>query len=176
MAAAQGAEAVDFNVDDPVEAICELTNGIGVDRAIDAVGVDAVHPTTGPAHEKSKDKEFQEEVQEIVPKARPKGDNWIPGNAPSQVFQWAIEALAKVGTLSIVGVYPSAMHSFPIGDAMEKNLTVRMGNCNHKKYASSLVDLVREGKIEPTKILTQIEPLMAAIGTTSFSTSVRQDG
>jgi threonine dehydrogenase-like Zn-dependent dehydrogenase len=163
MAAAQGAEAIDFNADDPVEAIRELTNGIGADRAIDAVGVDAVHPSRGPAHKKSKDKEFQEEVEEIVPKPRSQGENWIPGNAPSQVFEWAIEALAKAGTLSVVGVYPSAMRTFPIGDAMEKNITLRMGNCNHKKYASKLVDLVREGKIDPTQILTQTEPLMSAI-------------
>ena len=62
-----------------------------------------------------------------------------------------------------MGVYPSAMRTFPIGDAMEKNLTLRMGNCNHKKYASKLVDLVREGRIEPTRILTQTESLMSAI-------------
>ena len=163
MAAAQGAEAIDFNAEDPVGSIQELTDGIGVDRAIDAVGVDAVHPARGPAHKKSKDKEFQEEVEEVAPKAKSKGLNWVPGNAPSQVFTWAVEALAKAGTLSIVGVYPSAMHTFPIGDAMEKNLTVRMGNCNHKKYVSKLVDLVREGRIEPAKILTQTEPLMSAI-------------
>jgi threonine dehydrogenase-like Zn-dependent dehydrogenase len=65
--------------------------------------------------------------------------------------------------LSVVGVYPSAMRTFPIGDAMEKNITLRMGNCNHKKYASKLVDLVREDKIDPTQILTQTEPLMSAI-------------
>jgi len=163
MAAGQGAEAIDFNAEDPVEAIHELTNGIGADRAIDAVGVDAIHPAKGPAHKKSKDKEFEEEVQEIAPKATPKGDNWVPGNAPSQVFEWAIEALAKAGTFSVVGVYPSAMRTFPIGDAMEKNITLRMGNCNHKKYASKLVDLVREGRIDPTQILTQTEPLVSAI-------------
>jgi hypothetical protein len=32
MAAAQGAEAIDFNADDPVEAIRELTNGINSSR------------------------------------------------------------------------------------------------------------------------------------------------
>jgi threonine dehydrogenase-like Zn-dependent dehydrogenase len=49
MARAQGAETVNFDQEDPVKAILELTNGIGVDRAIDAVGVDAVHPEGGPA-------------------------------------------------------------------------------------------------------------------------------
>lgn len=49
MARAQGAEVIDFNQEDPVEAIHSLTGGIGVDRAIDAVGVDAVAPHSGPA-------------------------------------------------------------------------------------------------------------------------------
>lgn len=35
------AETIDFNAEDPVEAVRELTGGIGVDRVIDAVGVDA---------------------------------------------------------------------------------------------------------------------------------------
>jgi threonine dehydrogenase-like Zn-dependent dehydrogenase len=35
----QGAECVNFDQEDPVKTILALTNGIGVDRAIDAVGV-----------------------------------------------------------------------------------------------------------------------------------------
>ena len=42
MAREQGAETIDFNKEHPVEALRRLTGGIGVDRAIDAVGVDAV--------------------------------------------------------------------------------------------------------------------------------------
>lgn len=43
MARAQGAEVINFEEEDPVEALLRLTDGIGVDRAIDAVGVDAEH-------------------------------------------------------------------------------------------------------------------------------------
>ena len=163
MACDQGAEPIDFNHEHPVQAIRELTKGIGVDRAIDAVGVDAVHAKRGPALKKSEVKQFKEEVQEVAPKTNPDGDNWEPGNAPSQVLDWAIESLAKAGTLSIVGVYPASMRTFRIGDAMEKNLTIRMGNCNHRKYVPDLVRLVQQGSIEPRKILTQVEPLMSAI-------------
>ena len=49
MACAQGAEIVDFAEDDPVETVLRLTGGIGVDRVIDAVGVDAMRATHGPA-------------------------------------------------------------------------------------------------------------------------------
>ncbi|HEY6443043.1 MAG TPA: zinc-dependent alcohol dehydrogenase [Candidatus Acidoferrales bacterium] len=163
MASDQGAEAIDFNHDDPVETVLGLTKGIGADRAIDAVGVDATHPKRGPAHKKSEDKEFRKEVAEIAPKAHPDGENWQPGNAPSQVLDWAVDSLAKAGTLSIVGVYPAAMKSFRLGDAMEKNLTIRMGNCNHRKYIPELVRLVRQGSVESRHILTQVEPLMSAI-------------
>lgn len=41
LAAEQGAEIIDFGREDPVAVVRELTGGIGVDRAIDAVGVDA---------------------------------------------------------------------------------------------------------------------------------------
>ncbi len=44
MAQAQGARTVNFE-EDPVEAIYNLTGGIGVDRIIEAVGVDASSPT-----------------------------------------------------------------------------------------------------------------------------------
>src|SRR6266571_9013392 len=44
MARAQGAEVIDFSTEDPVQTILDLTGGIGVDRTIDAVGVDAERP------------------------------------------------------------------------------------------------------------------------------------
>ena len=37
-----------------------------------------------------------------------------------QALQWAVEGLAKAGTLAIIGVYPPTMRSFPIGQAMNK--------------------------------------------------------
>ncbi len=51
MARAQGARTVNFEEEDPVEAIYNLTGGIGVDRIIEAVGVDAVHAHSGPVAE-----------------------------------------------------------------------------------------------------------------------------
>jgi len=163
MARKQGAEAIDFGAEDPVEVIRELTGGIGVDRAIDAVGVDAVHPERGPAHDKSREKQLKREVEEIAPHANPRGKNWWPGQGPSQALQWAVEALAKAGGLSVIGVYPDQMHTFPLGVAMNKNLTLKMGNCNHRKYIPKLVQLVRTRAIDPAEILTQKEPLLSAI-------------
>lgn len=165
MAREIGAEVIDFNAEDPVEIIQQLTGGIGVDRAIDAVGVDANAPDSGPAAEKAKQQaqQFQQELQQIAPQTNPQDGNWHPGNAPSQALEWCVQALAKAGTLSIIGVYPPTHKFFPIGMAMNKNLTMNMGNCNHRKYIPILVDLVRNGTVDPTKVLTQVGPLVSVI-------------
>ncbi len=165
MAREQGAECIDYNADDPVQAIKDLTGGIGVDRAIDAVGVDANMPHEGPGAKKAKKEEsdYKADQKKVAPKTDPHNGNWEPGDAPSIVLQWAVEALAKAGTLSIVGVYPETLKTFPIGAAMFKNLTLNMGNCNHRKYIPHLVELVRENAVDPTKILTHTGPLAGAI-------------
>lgn len=165
MAQSQGAEIIDFNKEDPIEAIQSLTGGIGVDRAIDAVGVDAVAPSDGPAAEKARQQaeQFQQELQQIAPETHPQNGNWHPGNAPSQALEWAVQGLAKAGTLSIIGVYPLTHKFFPIGMAMNKNLTMKMGNCNHRKYIPTIVDLVHSGVVDPTQILTQVEPMTSVI-------------
>jgi threonine dehydrogenase-like Zn-dependent dehydrogenase len=165
MARSQGAEIIDFSKEDPVETIQRLTDGIGVDRAIDAVGADAERPHRGPAAKKLKPqtKKLDEEVMEEVPKPHPKGDNWHPGDGPSVALQWAVQALAKAGTLSIIGVYGDANRVFPIGAAMNKNLTMKMGNCNHRKYIPMLLEAVMSGAVDPSQIVTQHEPLADAI-------------
>lgn len=165
MAKNLGAEIIDFNVEDPVEVLQSLTGGTGVDRAIDAVGVDAVAPSAGAAAEKAQVQmqQFQQQLHEIAPQINPQNGNWHPGNAPSQALEWAVQALAKAGTLSIIGVYPLTHKFFPIGMAMNKNLTLKMGNCNHRKYIPKLVDLVQSGVVTPTQILTQVEPMTSVL-------------
>jgi len=164
MAQEQGAEIINFNKEDPTEVLQRMTGGIGPDRAIDAVGVDAVAPSSGPAaKEAAKQRaEFQKELKEVAPEANKRGKQWRAGDAPSQVLEWAVSSLAKAGTLGIIGVYPEGK-LFPIGDAMEKNLTIKAGNTPHRKYLPHLVDLVASGVIDPTIILTQTEPLTDAI-------------
>ena len=135
MASGQGAEVIDFDDEHSVLAIREMTAGIGVDRAIDAVAIDADHADRGPAAKAAKlsKKEFKQELEEIAPKINPKNGNWRPGSAPSQVLEWAVESLAKAETLFII-----------------------MGNCNHRKY---LPKMVRRGSINPASIHTEVKPL-----------------
>ncbi|MDB5366636.1 MAG: Threonine dehydrogenase [Rhodospirillales bacterium] len=160
-----GAEIIDYEKEDPVATIQRLTDGIGVDRVIDAVGVDANHAHHGPAAKKAaKQKETNKKaVREIAPEQNPVGPNWHPGDAPGQVLEWAVQVVAKAGTVSIIGVYPETAKQFPIGAAMNKNLTLKMGNCNHRSIIPKLLDLVVGGHVKPTEILTEREPLTNAL-------------
>jgi threonine dehydrogenase-like Zn-dependent dehydrogenase len=79
------------------------------------------------------------------------------------VLDWAVDAIAKAGTLSIIGVYPPTMQHFPIGKAMSKNLRINAGDCNHRKYIPILLEKVKSGEVDPSKILTNDEDLSSAI-------------
>ena len=177
MARAQGAEVIDFDKEDPVETIHRLTGGIGVDRAIDAVGVDAVHAHHGPAAKRAKQQKdrFEQELAEIAPETNPRGDNWNPGDAPNQALDWAVDATAKSGTIAIVGVYPDSDRFFSIGKAMNKNLRLNMGNCPHRAYIPRLIELVRSGAVDPLTVLTQAGELTDAIAAYE-SFDRREDG
>jgi threonine dehydrogenase-like Zn-dependent dehydrogenase len=161
----QGSETINFNTEDPAQTIKRLTGGIGVDRVIDAVGVDAERPKEGPAANDSAEQaeQFSQEIAQNTPESGQRDGHWKPGDAPSQALRWAVEGLAKAGTLSIVGVYPPTMEAFPIGMAMNKNLTINMGNCNHRKYLPHLVELVRTGTVVPSALITQVEDIENAI-------------
>lgn len=159
-ARAQGAETIDYNREDPVEALRRMTGGIGVDRVIDAVGVDANHPQGTPS---AAAQQFAQEVRHVAPQARPRDGQWQPGDGPSQVLTWAVEALAKAGRLAIIGVYPEAARTFPIGAAMNKNLTLAMGNCNHRKYVPRLLEMIAAGLADPARLLTRSEAMTGAI-------------
>jgi threonine dehydrogenase-like Zn-dependent dehydrogenase len=154
----QGAEAIDFQAEDPVETILRLTDGIGVDRVIDAVGVDAEPPSS-----REDDEADAEDVKKVAPAQNPDGPHWRPGRAPGQVLEWAVQSVAKAGIISIIGVYPPTMDRFPIGQAMNKNLKLVMGNCNHRKYIPELIELVQSGVLRPTEVLARTEPIVDAI-------------
>ncbi len=162
MARELGAEVINFDREDPTQALKELTSGIGPDRVIDAVGIDANMPHSGPAAKTAKE-EHEGESKQIAPRRNASNGNWEPGDAPSQVLSWAVESVAKAGTMSIIGVYSENLKTFPIGNAMEKNLTIKMGNCNHRRYLPGLIALVRNGTVIPSEILTQEEPLTSVL-------------
>jgi threonine dehydrogenase-like Zn-dependent dehydrogenase len=138
------------------------TGAIGVDRAIDAVGVAAQDAHHGLARNDAKEHaaELGKERQRVAPKARRQGKQRIADDARTHVLDWGVEA---PGQLSIIGVYPPMGRIFPIGKAMNKNPTVKMGSCDHRRHYAILIDLVRSGAVDPSKILTNVDPMQNAI-------------
>jgi threonine dehydrogenase-like Zn-dependent dehydrogenase len=163
-AARQGAQVINFDEVDVKDAVLKLTDGDGAPKVIDMVGVDAQHPQHGPGApgllEKTK-QAFDRLMAE--PQGHKHGDHFIPGDNPAQVLEWAVQCVAKVGTIAIVGVYPPTISSYPIGMAINKNLTIRMGVCNHRRYMELLVDHVLARRLDPVAILSQVEPMTDVI-------------
>ncbi len=150
LARRQHAEPVDFSAEEPVDTLRSLTGGIGPDRVIDAVGVDAYTTTHGDTEEQDRSAGGGQLA-------------WAHGTYPSQAARWGVDAVAKAGTIGVIGVYPPSLDAWPIGSAMNKNLTVHMGNCNHRALIPELIDLVATGGLDPSSVLEREEPITDAI-------------
>lgn len=88
MARTHGAEIIDFDKEDPIAVLKDLTQNTGPDRAIDAVGVDAATAKKGPAASPESAEKFQEELKEIAQEGTPEDKSFQPGGAPSQALKW----------------------------------------------------------------------------------------
>jgi threonine dehydrogenase-like Zn-dependent dehydrogenase len=133
-----GAVTVDLRVErDPVPRLKELNGGRGPDVVIDAVGLEA----SGSAW------------QTVVGRKL----RLAPGSAIA--LDWAIHAVRKAGTVSIVGVYGPPSNPVPIGVAMNKGLTFRMGQANVKRYMPRLLEHVRAGRLDGKALITHRFPL-----------------
>jgi threonine dehydrogenase-like Zn-dependent dehydrogenase len=161
LARSLGAEVIDFNAGDPVEAVLRLTGGHGADRVIDAVGVDAVGPRRGSNGGDHQEGRAEPEVRPVTSPRR--GVHWRPGDAPSQALAWAVRSVVKAGTLAVIGTYPTSLRSFAIGEAMSRNLTVKSGTCHHRRYMPMLLDMLAAGLVDPMHVLTEIQPFHAVI-------------
>jgi threonine dehydrogenase-like Zn-dependent dehydrogenase len=133
-----GAETIDLRAaKDPVPVLKEMTQGRGPDVCIDAVGLEA----SGSA------------IQTLL------GRKLKLAAGSSIALTWAIHAARKGGTVSVVGVYGPPANLVPIGIAMNKGLTFRMGQANVKRYMPRLLDHVREGRLDGRGLITHRFPL-----------------
>lgn len=133
-----GVETANFEeVDDIVELLKEATGGRGPDVAIDAVGLEA-------------DGSYLHEFLGRVAMLQ-------AGSATA--IGWAIHSVRKGGTVVLIGVYGPPWNLVPMGTAMNKGLTLRMGQCNTKRYMPHLLEHIREGRIEPRHLISHRLPL-----------------
>jgi S-(hydroxymethyl)glutathione dehydrogenase / alcohol dehydrogenase len=75
----------------------------------------------------------------------------------------AIHVIRPGGVVSIGGYHTQSTFPFPIQKAYTKNLTLKIGRCNARKYMQKLLPLVMENRIpQLTEIITHILPLTEA--------------
>jgi threonine dehydrogenase-like Zn-dependent dehydrogenase len=130
------AEVIDYEeVDSVIDVLKDMTGGMGPDRCIDAVGMEA-HGTTLDAR--------YDKVKQTMR---------LETDRP-HVLREAIMACRKGGTLSIVGVYGGFLDKVPMGAAMNKGLTFKMGQTHMKRYMQPLLDRILKGEIDPTRVIT----------------------
>ncbi|HZP46990.1 MAG TPA: zinc-dependent alcohol dehydrogenase [Vicinamibacterales bacterium] len=141
MAAEQsGAETINFDKEDVFDRLKDMTGGMGPDACIDAVGLEAHGHTLDSYLDKAKAAAF------------------LATDRPNALRQ-AIHACRKGGVVSIPGVYGGFLDKIPFGAAFQKGLTFRMGQTHMMRYMKPLLDLVREGAIDPSFVITHRLPL-----------------
>ncbi|PSJ39850.1 zinc-dependent alcohol dehydrogenase [Allosphingosinicella deserti] len=132
------AEVYNFKeVDDVVVFMKKTTDGLGADVAIDAVGGDAA----GNALQWLFGTKLKLEA----------------GNAIA--LHWAINSVKKGGIVSIVGVYGPTGNIVPIGNVVNKGLTLRANQASVKRLLPRLIDHVKAGRINPKAMITHRIPL-----------------
>jgi len=143
LAKQMGAEVLDYREVEVLEALKEMTGGIGPDAVIDCVGMES--------HGLSVDN-----VLDTV-----KAHTFLGTERPHALRQ-AIIACRKGGRVSIPGVYGGFADKFPLGQLMEKGLSVKSGQTHMQRYLKPLLDLIREDKIDTTFMISHREPLEKA--------------
>lgn len=141
MAEAGKAETIDFMKDKVYDRLMEMTGGRGPDRCIDAVGCEA-HGLGA--------------VDAVVDKV--KAAVMLATDRP-HVLREAIMCCRKTGTISIPGVYVGLLDKIPFGAAMNKGLTMRMGQTHMQRYLRPLLEKIESGAIDPSFVVTHRVPL-----------------
>ena len=131
-------EAYNFrSLEDPVVFIKKTTDWMGADVCIDAVGAEAA----GNA------------MQTIT------GRKLLLQAGSATALHWAINSVKKGGVVSIVGVYGPTDNLVPIGNVLNKGLTIRANQASVKRLLPRLIAHVQNGILNPKAIITHRVPL-----------------
>jgi threonine dehydrogenase-like Zn-dependent dehydrogenase len=144
MAQQGGAETINFSeVDDIVQLLKDMTGNIGPDACIDAVGLEADGHGFMFALDKAK-QALRMQIDRAV------------------VLRQAIMACRKGGTISIPGVYGGFIDKVPVGQLMNKGLTVKTGQTHMMRYMKPLLDRIERGEIDPSFVISHRVPITQA--------------
>lgn len=130
------AEIIDFEEEDVYDRLMAMTNGRGPDRCIDAVGCEAHSAGSFDA---------------VLDKA--KAALYLGTDRPHALRE-AIMCCRKGGTISIPGVYVGLLDNMPMGAAMNKGLTFKMGQTHVQRYLEPLLEKIEDGQIDPSFVIT----------------------
>lgn len=134
-------ETINFlEVDDIVVHIKKMTDDLGADVCIDAVGAEADGST----------------MHTLL------GIKWKLEAGASTAIQWCINSVRKGGHVSIMGVYGPTGNMVPIGNVLNKGLTLRGSQCNVKRYLPRLFEHIKEGRLKPSEVISHRMPLEEA--------------
>lgn len=129
-------EVINYDEQDVLETLKDMTAGRGPEVCIDAVGMEA-------------DSSGFENVYD-----RAKQAVRLESDRPA-VLRQAIMACGKGGTLSVIGVYSGFVDKFPIGPLVIKSLSVKSGMVHGQKYIPTLLKLIENGEADPSYLKTQ---------------------
>ncbi len=132
-----GATTIDYSEDDVVvvEALRDLTGGIGPDVCIDAVGMEAHSSTLVGLYDK---------IEQML---------MLETDRPF-VLRQAFQAIRKGGTLSIPGVYGGVLDKVNFGAAFGKGIHMAMGQTHMHKYLRPLLKRIENKEIDPTFLIS----------------------
>jgi threonine dehydrogenase-like Zn-dependent dehydrogenase len=136
-----GAETIDFMKEDVYDLIMELTKGRGADACIDAIGTEA---------------EPMASADSILDRVK---TATFMGTDRPHVLRQAIHWCRNFGTVSVVGVYGRFLDKIPMGSAINRGLTFRMAQTPVQRYLPKLLDLIENGDIDPSFVITHTAPL-----------------
>ncbi|MEU3188177.1 zinc-dependent alcohol dehydrogenase [Streptomyces sp. NPDC006923] len=131
-----GAETINYEEVDVLDTLKEMTAGRGPDSCIDAVGLEAHHPTSV-----------------IHAYDRAKQASRLETERPHALRE-AILACRSGGTVSVIGAYGGLLDKFPMGSLMNRSLTLRAGQCHVQRYLQPLLERIRNREIDPSFVIS----------------------
>jgi len=130
-----GAEILNYDHVNVLEALKELTGGRGPDACIDAVGLEAHGHGPLYAYDRAKQAMMLETDRPLA-------------------LREAIMACRNGGTVSVIGVYGGFIDKFPMGAVVNRGLTIKAGQCHVHRYLKPLLARIQRGEIDPSFVIT----------------------
>jgi threonine dehydrogenase-like Zn-dependent dehydrogenase len=136
MARAGGAVTINFDEESVLERLQELTHGRGPEKCIDAVGMEA-HAARS--------------IDSMVDRAK---QAVMLGTDRPHALREMMYVCRPAGVLSVPGVYGGFLDKIPFGAAMNKGLTIRMGQTHVNRWTDDLLRRIESRQIDPSFVIT----------------------